>query len=101
MKWFWIMFAISVVGLVGGIVSAAINQKTVHWGFSIIAPLIMVAMWAYLMKTSSDKLLLVTALSDVVYNGTWFLGMMLMGIPTTWTQKLGLILLMIGVYLVG
>ena len=101
MKLFWIMLAVAATGLVGGVISAEINQKNMHWGYSIIAPLFMVGMWAYLMKTSSDKLLLVTALSDVVYNGTWFLGMMLMGIPTTITQKLGIALLVIGVYLVG
>lgn len=96
-----IMSIIAGFGILGGTISAMISRGTLHWGYSIIAPLAMTAMWAALMKYQSNKLLFITALSDVVYNGTWFLGMMFMGIPTTWTQKLGIILLVIGVYLVG
>lgn len=95
------MLAIAIFGIFGGIVSAQISKNNLHWGYSIIAPLLMTATWAALMKWESDKLLFITALSDVVYNGTWFLGMMLLGIPTTWTQKLGIILLVVGVYLIG
>jgi hypothetical protein len=101
MRLFLIMLIIATTGITGGIVSANISKGTIHWGWSIIAPLIMCFIWMELMRSESQKLLLVTALSDVVYNGTWFLGMMLMGIPTTLTQKLGIILLVIGVYLVG
>ena len=95
------MSVIATLGIMGGTLSALISRGSLHWGYSIIAPLAMTAMWAALMKYQSHKLLFITALSDVVYNGTWFLGMMLMGIPTTWTQKFGIFLLVIGVYLVG
>ena len=97
----YIISMIAVLGILGGTLSAQISKNNLHWGYSIIAPLLMTAMWAVLMKWESDKLLFITALSDVVYNGTWFLGMMLMGIQTTWTQKLGIVLLVLGVYLVG
>ena len=96
-----IMSLIASFGILGGALSALISRGTIHWSYSIIAPLAMTVMWAVLMKYQSHKLLFITALSDVVYNGTWFLGMMLMGIPTTSTQKLGILLLVIGVYLVG
>ena len=96
-----IMSLIAGFGILGVTLSAMISRGALHWSYSIIAPLAMTAMWAALMKYQSHKLLFITALSDVVYNGTWFLGMMLMGIPTTWTQKFGILLLVIGVYLVG
>lgn len=96
-----IMSFIAGFGVLGGVMSAMISRGTLHWGYSIIAPLAMTTLWAALMKYQSSRLLFITALSDVVYNGTWFFGMMLMGIPTTWTQKIGILLLVIGVYLVG
>jgi hypothetical protein len=95
------MSLIALFGICGGVLSALIARGALHWGYSITAPLLMTAMWAALMKWESNKLLFITALSDVVYNSTWFFGMMLMGIPTTPTQKLGILLLIIGVYLVG
>ena len=97
----FIMTAIAGFGILGGVLSSMISRGALHWGYSIIAPLMMTAMWAALMKWESNKLLFITALSDVVYNSTWFFGMMLMGIPTTPTQKLGILLLIVGVYLVG
>jgi hypothetical protein len=96
-----IMILITLVGLVAGAVSAEISKNNIHWLWSMVAPLCMVGLWMELMRSHSDKLLLVTGLSDLLYNGTWFLGMMLMGIPTTWTQKLGILLLVAGVYLIG
>ena len=96
-----IMVLIASFGVLGGTLSALISKGSLHWGWSVLAPLAMTGMWAALMKWESNKLLFITALSDVLYNGTWFLGMMLMGIPTTLTQKIGIALLVIGVYLVG
>lgn len=94
----------SIVGLFGlgaGMVSAAVSRGQLYWGWSGIIPICMALMWMELMRSHKDKLLLITGLSDLLYNGTWFFGMMLMGIPTTFTQKIGVILLVIGVFLIG
>jgi hypothetical protein len=82
-------------------ISAAVSKGQFHWSVSGIVPIFMALMWMELMRSHKEKLLLITGLSDLLYNGTWFFGMMLMGIPTTLTQKLGIILLVIGVYLIG
>lgn len=101
MKLSLLMFIVCLFGLGAGIVSAAVSKGALHWAWSGVIPICMALMCMELMRSHSDKLLLITGLSDLLYNGTWFLGMMLMGIPTTWTQKLGILLLVVGVYLVG
>lgn len=101
MKLSILLLIVSFLGLAAGIISAAVSKGNLHWVYSGIFPICMALMWMELMRNHRDKLLLITGLSDLLYNGTWFLGMMLMGIPTTMTQKLGIILLVVGVYLVG
>lgn len=96
-----LMFIVCAFGLGAGVVSAAVSKGTLHWAWSGVIPIAMALMWMELMRSHSDKLLLITGLSDLLYNGTWFFGMMLMGIPTTLTQKIGIGLLVLGVYLVG
>ena len=95
------MVVVGLLGLGAGMVSAAVNKNQLHWAWSGVIPMLMALMWMELMRSHKDKLLLVTGLSDLLYNGTWFFGMMLMGIPTTLTQKIGIGLLVVGVYLVG
>lgn len=95
------MFFVALLGLGAGAVSAAVSRGQLHWAWSGIIPFLMAALWMELMRSHRDKLLLIVGLSDLLYNGTWFLGMMFMGIPTTLTQKLGVILLVVGVYLIG
>jgi hypothetical protein len=101
MKLSVLMVVVGLLGLGAGMVSAAVNKNQLHWAWSGVIPMLMALMWTELMRSHKDKLLLITGLSDLLYNGTWFLGMILMGIPTTWTQKLGILLLVVGVYLIG
>jgi len=101
MKLSILMMIVCLFGLAAGMVSALVSKGELHWAYSGIVPICMALMWMELMRSHSDKLLLITGLSDLLYNGTWFLGMMLLGIPTTWTQKFGILLLILGVYLVG
>lgn len=83
-----LMFIVCAFGLDAGVVSATVSKGTLHWAWSGVIPICMALMWMELIHSHSDKLLLITGLSDLLYNGTWFFGMMLMGIPTTLTQKL-------------
>ena len=101
MKLSILMFVVCLFGLAAGMISAAVTKNHLHWAWSGVVPIFMALMWMELMRSHKDKLLLITGLSDLFYNGTWFFGMMLMGIPTTLTQKLGILLLVLGVYLIG
>ena len=98
---YFLVFAIFLICLGGSWISFEVRNNHLPFYWTALSGTLITCIWVYIVKWSKCNLFLISAWIDVAAALGYFIGLSLLGEPVTTQQTVGIILLVIGLFLVG